>query len=61
VVLLPADLVKDDLAAGRLLNVLESWLPRMGEVIALFPSRRGLTPAVRELIDFLAVAFERSA
>lgn len=61
VVLLPADMVQDDLAAGRLLNVLESWVPRMGEVIALFPSRRGLTPAVRELIDFLAVAFERSA
>jgi hypothetical protein len=30
------------------------WVPRCGVVHALFPSRRGLLPSVRGLIDFLA-------
>ncbi|MFC5698872.1 LysR substrate-binding domain-containing protein [Pseudomonas sp. GCM10022186] len=60
-VLLPEAFVKDDLASGRLVNVLEGWVPRMGEVVAIFPSRRGLMPAVRKLIDFLTEAFEQES
>ncbi|MDH0648480.1 LysR substrate-binding domain-containing protein [Pseudomonas sp. GD03858] len=58
-VLLPEEAVRADLASGRLRHVLEGWAPRDGEVVALFPSRRGLMPAVRKLIDFLADAFEQ--
>ncbi|MBC3436761.1 LysR family transcriptional regulator [Pseudomonas sp. BW16M2] len=58
-VLLPEEAVRDDLAAGRLVHVLDNWAPREGEVVALFPSRRGLMPAVRKLIDYLADAFEQ--
>lgn len=58
-VLLPEEAVRDDLAAGRLVHVLDDWAPREGEVVALFPSRRGLMPAVRKLIDYLADAFEQ--
>ncbi|MHC6226079.1 LysR substrate-binding domain-containing protein [Pseudomonas sp. X10] len=59
VVLLPEELVHADLAAGRLVHALEGWTPRMGEIVALFPSRRGLMPAVRKLIDFLVDEFEK--
>ncbi|MDH1630076.1 LysR substrate-binding domain-containing protein [Pseudomonas mosselii] len=58
-VLLPEEAVRADLAAGRLVHVLDDWAPREGEVVALFPSRRGLMPAVRKLIDYLADAFEQ--
>lgn len=61
VVLLPEELVRADLAAGRLVHALEDWTPRRGEIVALFPSRRGVTPAVRKLIDFLVDAFEQEA
>ncbi|MCJ1887080.1 LysR family transcriptional regulator [Pseudomonas sp. LA21] len=61
VVLLPEEVVIDDLASGRLVNVLDDWTPKMGDVVAIFPSRRGLMPAVRKLIDFLAEAFERES
>lgn len=58
VVLLPEEVVRGDLVSGRLVNVLDDWAPKMGDVVAIFPSRRGLMPAVRKLIDFLAEAFE---
>ena len=57
-VMLPESFVKGDLESGRLVNVLDGWTPRTGEVVAIFPSRRGLMPAVRKLIDYLADAFE---
>ena len=40
--------------AGRLVHVLPQWQPRSGIVHAVFPSRRGLLPSVRTLLDFLA-------
>jgi DNA-binding transcriptional LysR family regulator len=54
VVQLPTMMVRHDLAQGLLVDVLPQWRPRAGIVHAVFPSRRGLLPAVRELIDFLA-------
>ncbi|MCK7551696.1 LysR substrate-binding domain-containing protein [Marinobacter goseongensis] len=43
-----------DLVEGRLINVLPGWQPRGGILHAVFPSRRGLLPAVRALLDYLA-------
>lgn len=60
VVHLPAVVVREDMAAGRLLNVLPQWAPRTGIVHAIFPSRRGLLPSVRALIDHLADEFASS-
>ena len=54
VVQLPCMVVERDLAAGRLLDIMPHWAPRGGLVHAVFPSRRGLLPSVRSLIDFLA-------
>lgn len=59
VVQLPTMMVRDDLAAGTLVDVLPGWRPRAGIVHAVFPSRRGLLPAVRALIDHLAEEFSR--
>jgi len=53
IVQLPTIMVREDLQAGRLLRVLPEWRPRSGVVHAVFPSRRGLLPSVRALLDFL--------
>ncbi|MCF5041339.1 LysR family transcriptional regulator [Pseudomonas sp. PA-7-1E] len=55
---LPQVVVKDELADGRLIAVLPEWQPAEGVITAVFPSRRGLMPSVRSLIDFLGDAFE---
>lgn len=57
---LPRVAVRDDLASGRLVELLPEWHPRCGIVHAIFPSRRGLLPSVRSLIDHLAEEFAAS-
>ncbi|MEP6656441.1 MAG: LysR substrate-binding domain-containing protein [Betaproteobacteria bacterium] len=61
VVQLPEMLVLDDIAAGRLERMLPHWRAPAGLVQAIFPSRRGLIPAVRRLVDFLASEFASPA
>lgn len=56
IVRLPTMMVWRDIDAGRLVPVLPDWRPRAGIVHAVFPSRRGLLPSVRALLDFLAQA-----
>lgn len=51
---LPTIFIWDDIRDGRLVHVLPDWRPRAGIVHAVFPSRRGLLPSVRALVDFLA-------
>lgn len=50
---LPDYLCQDKLRAGRLVHLLPDWAPQPGIVHAVFPSRRGLLPAVRYFLDFL--------
>ena len=57
VVQLPRMMVRPELESGRLVPVLPQWTPRREIVHVVFPSRRGLLPAVRALIDHLAEAF----
>ncbi len=57
VVQLPLLMVREQLAQGSLLRVLPHWQPRREIIHAVFPSRRGLLPAVRLLIDELAQRF----
>lgn len=54
IVQLPTIMVWRDIDAGRLVHVLPDWRPRAGIIHAVFPSRRGLLPSVRALLDFLA-------
>ena len=60
VVQLPCMVVEENLRRGDLIDIIPGWAPKGGVVHAVFPSRRGLLPAVRMLIDFLAAHFETS-
>ncbi|MCP8466992.1 LysR family transcriptional regulator [Pseudomonas sp. ZM23] len=57
---MPAVVVSGDLNDGSLINLLPDWAPRTGMVQAVFPSRRGLLPSVRALLDFLGQEFAHS-
>lgn len=59
VVQLPEMLIGEHIAAGRLKSILPQWVAEAGMVLAVFPSRSGLIPAVRRLLDFLADEFAR--
>ncbi|MBD9537530.1 LysR family transcriptional regulator [Stenotrophomonas sp. MH1] len=54
---LPSMIVRESVEQGRLLRVAPDWAPPKEIVHAVFPSRRGLLPSVREFIDFLAARF----
>ena len=54
VVQLPLMVVEQDLKEGRLMEIIPNWVPRSGIVHVIFPSRRGLLPSVRSLIDYVA-------
>jgi len=59
VVQMPTMVVIEDIRAGRLVEVLPDWVPRAGIIHAVFPSRRGLLPSVRALLDFLGTEYAR--
>lgn len=50
---LPDYLCADELRQGELVQVLPGWEPPVASVLAVFPSRRGMVPAVRRFLDFL--------
>jgi DNA-binding transcriptional LysR family regulator len=50
----PTFVVQEDVRAGRLIDILPEWTPKAGIIHAVFPTRRGLLPSVRALLDFLA-------
>jgi DNA-binding transcriptional LysR family regulator len=50
---LPDYMCVRDIERGDLEVVLQEWSPRPGIMHAVFPSRRGLVPAVRRFLDFL--------
>ena len=56
---LPILMVRDQLASGELIKVLEAWEPRREVIHAVYPSRRGLLPSVRTLVDFLTEEYAR--
>jgi len=53
ITVLPDYLCSDELRRGELVPVLPGWAPPVAMVLAVFPSRRGMVPAVRRFIDFL--------
>ncbi|WP_370264100.1 LysR family transcriptional regulator [Limnobacter sp.] len=57
VVQLPVLMVREQLEHGELVKLLPEWSPRREVIHAVFASRRGLIPAVRVLLDFLAEKF----
>jgi DNA-binding transcriptional LysR family regulator len=51
---LPESVVRGDLQSGALTRVLPGWMGPLGILHVVFPSRRGMLPAVRAFVDFLA-------
>jgi DNA-binding transcriptional LysR family regulator len=51
--ILPDYMCADEVRQGTLVQVLPGWAPPPGVVHAVFPSRRGLVPAVRRFLDYL--------
>lgn len=58
---LPRMMVHDELASGALLTLLPDWQSPAGLVQAAFATRRGMRPAVRQVLDALGAAFKRMA
>jgi DNA-binding transcriptional LysR family regulator len=56
---LPLSLAQDALSQGRLVQVLPDWSSASGSLHAVYPSRRGMVPAVRSVLDALLVGFGR--
>ncbi|MBT2322955.1 LysR family transcriptional regulator [Variovorax paradoxus] len=54
VALLPEIICRDELRDGSLKRVLPGWACTESEIQAVFPTRRGMLPAVRALVDHLA-------
>lgn len=61
IAMLPFSLIRKDLSAGTLVQVLPKLKLPSGLVHVVFLSRRGLVPAVRALIDALAEGFGQAA
>jgi DNA-binding transcriptional LysR family regulator len=57
VVHLPLVIVSDEIRNGQLVHLLPSWAPRRDVVHAVYPSKRGLLPSVRVLLDYLGARF----
>ena len=53
IALLPDSIVQDMVKSGELVRVLPNWKAPHGIFHAVYPSRRGLLPAVRVFIDYL--------
>lgn len=58
VVRMPLIVAGRDLVEGRLIDAMPGWEPRGGIFHAVFPSRRGLLPSVRALLDYLAESLD---
>jgi DNA-binding transcriptional LysR family regulator len=51
--ILPDYMCHRDIREGKLEEVLPGWAPPPSVIHAVFPSRRGLVPAIRRFLDFL--------
>lgn len=58
---LPPYMCYAEIESGSLNVVMPHWIPRLGEIIGMFPTRRGLAPATRALLDFIKRELPRSA
>lgn len=50
---LPDYMCRREMEEGRLVHVLPGWAPPRGIFHAVYPSRRGMVPAVRRFLDYL--------
>ena len=60
IALLPAEAVQQPVVEARLIHVLPEWHSEDVTVHLVFPTARGLRPAVRVFIDYVAATFDIS-
>lgn len=53
VVQLPSLMVTNEIKNGTLVHLLPQWQPKRDIIHLVYPSRRGMLPAVRALVDYL--------
>jgi len=58
---MPDYMCQEEIRQRRLVRVLPAWAPAPAIVHAVFPSRRGLSPAVRRFLDYLGDAMPGSS
>ena len=58
IALLPVEVVEDEILAKRLVRILPDWRSEEVMIHLVFTTNRGLVPAVRVLIDYLAEHFK---
>jgi DNA-binding transcriptional LysR family regulator len=58
--ILPDFIAEPDIAAGKLVPVLDDRIPRGGGIFAVYPHRRYLPAKVRVLVDFLVQWFRKN-
>ncbi|MBV9566866.1 MAG: LysR family transcriptional regulator [Hyphomicrobiales bacterium] len=61
VALIPDHFCREQLGDGRLVRLFPNWSKQPGLVHLVFTSKRGLSPAVRALIDHLVDGFQNDA
>ncbi|WP_062014163.1 LysR family transcriptional regulator [Aureimonas sp. AU4] len=59
VALIPEFIVRDDIAQGRLVALLDDFVPKDAGIYAVFPHRRHLPARTRVFVDFLATWFRK--
>ena len=57
IALLLEDGCRQDVAEGRLVEVLPNWTTPFGTSYLAFTSKRGMRPSVRTLVDFIAAGY----
>lgn len=50
------DYVRDGIADGKLIRVLEDWCPPFDGFFVYYPSRRQMRPSLRAFVDFFKTA-----
>ncbi|HET7410095.1 MAG TPA: LysR substrate-binding domain-containing protein, partial [Paracoccaceae bacterium] len=55
----PTFVIRNDLASGKLVTVLDEYMPSEAGIYAVFPHRRHLPARVRLFVDFLAAWFRK--
>jgi DNA-binding transcriptional LysR family regulator len=57
VIILPTFIIGEDVKAGRLIRILQDFVPGDLALHAVYPPTRHLSPKVRAFVDFLAARF----
>lgn len=60
ITLLPEEYCRQELSEGKLIHIFPDWYLSTASFYLIYPSRRGLVPAVRHFIDFVGDTTQKS-